>query len=402
MTVPIAQVGDLCDQIRGVTFRKSESVPKSTPGYLPVLRAGNISDAGLDFDDLLYVPADRVSAKQMLRRHDVLVAASSGSLSVVGKAARACDDFSGGFGAFCKVLRPNDKVDPVYFSHFFRTRAYRRRISSLAAGANINNLKNEDLNGLEIPIPPLPEQRRIAAILDKADELRAKRRAALAALDTLTQSIFIDMFGDPTSADGRWETSALASLVSRPFQNGAYFPKSAYVDHDGVEMVHMGDAFNGMIERGNLKRVRASSSEVEKYGLSDSDILVARRSVNYGGSVKPTRVPISPNPLIFESSLIRLTPDNGRMNPVYLFHYLANERIRQRFVFPLVTRSTISGINQANLAKVPVAVPPLGLQQRFAERVAEVELLSRSVHYTEDELDQLFASLQHRAFSGAL
>jgi type I restriction enzyme S subunit len=77
-----------------------------------VLRAGNITDEGLVFDDLVFVPAERISVKQRIRQHDVVIVASSGSLDVVGKAAPALADYEGGFGAFCKVLRPGSKVDP--------------------------------------------------------------------------------------------------------------------------------------------------------------------------------------------------------------------------------------------------------------------------------------------------
>src|SRR5690606_9632962 len=151
------------------------------------------------YDNLVYVPSSKISPKQKVKKNDVVVAASSGSIEVIGKAARALEDFGGGFGAFCKVLRPNGRVDPAYFWHFFRTPDYRRKVSFLAAGANINNLRNEDLDNLQILLPPLGEQKRIAGILDAADMLRAKRREALAQLDTLLQSTFLNMFGDPVT-----------------------------------------------------------------------------------------------------------------------------------------------------------------------------------------------------------
>src|SRR3989442_240269 len=134
MSVGLARVADLAEQIRGVSYGKAEASATPQPGYLPVLRAGNITDEGLTFEDLVFVPADRISAKQKIRKYDVVIAASSGSLDVVGKAARALTDFEGGFGAFCKVLRPGQKVDPGYFAHFFKTQGYRRRVSALAAG----------------------------------------------------------------------------------------------------------------------------------------------------------------------------------------------------------------------------------------------------------------------------
>jgi type I restriction enzyme S subunit len=152
MSYPVCRVGDLADQIRGVTFKKADASSSPAPGLMPVLRAGNITEDGLTYVDLVYVPESKVSSKQRVKRNDVVIAASSGSIDVVGKAARALEDFQGGFGEFCKVLRPRDSVDPAYFAHFFKTPEYRKKISFLAAGININNLRNEDLDDLVLTV----------------------------------------------------------------------------------------------------------------------------------------------------------------------------------------------------------------------------------------------------------
>jgi type I restriction enzyme, S subunit len=217
VSLTTVRVGELAEQVRGVSYGKEDASGSRLPGYVPVLRAGNITDDGLVFDDLVFVPTSRVSEKQRIRQHDVVIAASSGSLDVVGKAARAHENYEGGFGAFCKVLRPNSKVHPSYFAHFFKTQDYRRRVSALAAGANINNLRNEHLDDMQIPLPPLPEQRRIADVLDRAEALRAKRRAALAQLDTLTQAIFLEMFGDPVANPKKWSGSTLGNQLAFRF-----------------------------------------------------------------------------------------------------------------------------------------------------------------------------------------
>ncbi len=394
MTVPIAQVGDLCDQIRGVTFTKSESVPKPTPGYLPVLRAGNISDAGLDFDDLLYVPAHRVSAKQLLRRHDVLIAASSGSLSVVGKAARACDDFSGGFGAFCKVLRPNDTVDPVYFSHFFRTRAYRRRISSLAAGANINNLKNGDLNGLEIPLPPLPEQRRIAEILDKADELRAKRRAALATLDTLTQSIFIDMFGD--GRDSKYPLQRIEDVVTR-LTNGFVGPTRDIYVESGVPYLLARHVKGGRLRFDNKTFIsKQFNTKHKKSMLLAGDVLVVQTG-HIGESAVVPEIHLGHNC----HAMIVITPKEGVLSGPYLSGIFRTDQLRNKFK-SIQTGQTLKHLNCRDVKKIEIPVPPLALQESFAQRVREVDRLKASQAADLEGIDQLFSSLQSRAFASTL
>lgn len=248
----VARVSDLAEQIRGVSYDKEDASSTPRPGYLPVLRAGNIADDGLVFADLVFVPAERIAERQKVRRNDVVIAASSGSLDVVGKAARALEDYEGGFGAFCKVLRPGPNVDPAYFAHFFKTPEYRRRVSALAAGVNINNLRNEHLDEMPVPLPPLPEQRRIAEILDEAEALRAKRRAALAKLDTLTQSTFFDMFGNPASNPKGWPITRLESEVTS-IRYGTGSPPP-YVE-EGVPFIRATNIKAGTILPTDLKRI---------------------------------------------------------------------------------------------------------------------------------------------------
>jgi type I restriction enzyme S subunit len=153
------------------------------------------------------VPSHKVSNLQILKRGDILIAASSGSLSIVGKAGVFKSDEKYTFGAFCKAIRPRTNIDASYLSHYFFTTEYRTIISSLAAGANINNLRNEHIDNLSIPLPPLAEQQRIAELLDTADRILKQRESAIAKLDQLAQSVFVEMFGDPLANSKNFEKS---------------------------------------------------------------------------------------------------------------------------------------------------------------------------------------------------
>lgn len=161
-----ATLGDVVEIVRGVSYDKSEAREAPAPGLLPILRATNI-DGRLTFDDLVYVPQSRVSNEQRLRVGDIVLAASSGSRTVVGKAAPLLTDWEGSFGAFCMVVRPKDAVHVKYVAHFMASAAYRERVSSLAAGVNINNLKRQHIAETPLLIAPLPEQARIVAELEK-------------------------------------------------------------------------------------------------------------------------------------------------------------------------------------------------------------------------------------------
>ena len=233
-----------------------------------------------------------------------------------------------------------------------------------------------------IPYPPIEEQRRIAEILDRADAIRRKRQEAIQLTEELLRSAFLEMFGDPVTNPKGWEMVSLGKLLAEPLQNGAYFEKDRYVQNDtGTEMVHMSDAFYGVVKRGNLKQVCLTPAEIEKYGLNSSDILIARRSLNYEGSAKPCLIPATQDPLIFESSLIRVRLRQDIIDPIFFFSYMLQPRARETYVFPHVTKSTISGINQAGLQRVQVLVPPIAIQRNyrsFYERISSFNAILRT------------------------
>ncbi len=390
MKVSFARVGDLAEQIRGVTYGKEDASRTPTPGYLPVLRAGNITDSGLVFDDLVYVPAAKVAAKQKIRKGDIVIAASSGSLDVVGKAAPALAAFDGGFGAFCKVIRPTSKVDAAYLAQFFKTPGYRRTISSLAAGANINNLKSEHLDDLQIPLPPLPEQRRIAAILDQADALRAKRREALAHLDSLTQSMFIEMTNGSGFGGRRMRIEdAMAAIID-------YRGKTPTKTDVGVPLVTARVVKNGELLEPNEYIAEEDYKAWMRRGLPmPGDVLFTTEApLGEVAQLDDRRVALA-------QRLLLLRGKPGLLDNTYLKFALTSQVVRSQ-IEARATGSTVKGIRQSELREVEIPVPPLRTQTEFAGRVRRLEVLRKQLRASASEMAALFASLQHRAFAGQL
>ncbi|HEX8897501.1 MAG TPA: restriction endonuclease subunit S, partial [Chthoniobacterales bacterium] len=159
-------LGDVLTVIRGVSYKKDVAKSEPVDGYVPILRATNIQDR-LTFTDLVYVPRSNVSEEQKLRKGDIVIAASSGSRNVVGKAAQLNEDWTGSFGAFCFGLRPANDINQRFVGWFLQTREYRNRVSALAAGVNINNLRTRHIEETPIRVPPLDEQQRIVAEIEK-------------------------------------------------------------------------------------------------------------------------------------------------------------------------------------------------------------------------------------------
>jgi len=174
MKTRTVQLGEVCEFIRGVTFDKAEASDKSAIGKTPILRAGNIGDDLDTQNDLLWVPSNCVSEEQILRRNDIAICMSSGSSEVVGKTARVQSNTRASIGAFCGIIRPKKSDQAGYISFFFRSSAFSRHRDAIARGANIQNLRFSQFEEIQLEIPE--EQRRIAAMLEEADQLRRTRR----------------------------------------------------------------------------------------------------------------------------------------------------------------------------------------------------------------------------------
>jgi len=164
------RLGDFIQQIRGVSYKPADLSSTLDEQHITLLRANNISGGHIVFDDVQFVSRSKVSEIQVIKGNDILVCASSGSLEHVGKAA-LCRNFSDyTFGAFCKLIRATGTLMPEFIAAYMGSDEYRRIISDLAQGSNINNLRNEHIDELQIPIPTTEEQKTFVAFVEQSDK----------------------------------------------------------------------------------------------------------------------------------------------------------------------------------------------------------------------------------------
>jgi type I restriction enzyme S subunit len=385
---PRVKIGDVAKQIRGVSYDKSESSIEAQEGYVPLLRGGNVQNGRLLYEDLVFVPNSRVAPKQRLMLGDIVIVASSGSLDVVGKAGQVKDAFEGTFGAFCKVVRPSTKVDQSYLGHFFQTPEYRNHISAAAAGININNLRAEHIDSLEIPLPPLDKQRRIATILDQADDLRRKRREALDRLDQLGGASFYELFGEPRTNPRKFEFARLGDIID--FVGGSQPPKSTFLYEDGPDRVR----FIQIRDFSSDEYKTYIPARLAKRPFEKDDVMIGR----YGPPVFQIFRGLSGS---YNVALMKAQPCTGILKE--FVYYLLQEQGLHSFVVANSERTAgQSGVNLALLDACPAYAPPVSLQEVFSARVAEIDKLKAHHCAHLAKLDALFASLQHRAFRGEL
>ena len=309
----------------------------------------------------------------------------------------ACPDFSGICSTDILPILPGPNLERRFLCYFLRQPSMVDYANSRAAGANLPRLSPSALAEFEIPLPPLAEQRRIAEVLDRAEALRAKRRAALAQLESLTQSLFLDLFGDPTTNPKGFPKKPLASLVrdNDTINYGVVQPGDDL--DEGVPLVRVGDLIEGKVRHSELKRIAPSIEAAYKRSrLRGDEILVS--CVGSIGVVALANESVKDFNIARAVARIPLAETTNRL---FMAAYLSTEFVQRYFTNELRTVSQPT-LNIKQLSETTVVLPPIPLQREFARRVTAVEALKRAQRASLAELDALFATLQHRAFRGEL
>lgn len=190
------ELGSYITQVRGVSYKPKDLRESVDDRAYILLRANNIGFSGINYDELQYVACEKVSDNQLIKEGDILMCGSSGSLEHVGKAA-LCPDKSLGmtFGAFCKLIRPTGRLKPKFIASYFCTDSYRNEIKQLAQGANINNLRNEHIDKLLIPVPTEAEQDRFIEFAEQSDKSKFELEQALSELTATYKRIISENLG---------------------------------------------------------------------------------------------------------------------------------------------------------------------------------------------------------------
>lgn len=298
-------------------------------------------------------------------------------------------------------------IDTTYYVDRSATKADIRWLFYRLCGAGLNQmnraaavpgLNREDAYRVEILLPPREEQRRIAAILDQAETLRTQRRSALALLDSLTQSLFLDMFGDPSAEDSKWSQTQLdvvAELVT-----GYPFRSEEYVGPDeGIKLCRGANVLPGRLDwRDMACWPHEKVKEAEAFHLRAGDIVMAMDRPWISEGFKLAKVDGSDCPMLLVQRVARIRPKSEVTNE-YLLAVLSHGAFT-RHCKP--TETTIPHISPKDIRSFSFPLPPLPLQQTFATRIASIAALKATHRRALAALDALFASLQQRAFAGQL
>lgn len=399
MTLKKVQLGSVTQVLNGYAFKSNEYVDDG----IRVIRITNVQKGRIQDDDPKFIANHRSDEflRFMLDDGDILISLT-GNVGRVGMISKSM--LPAALNQRVGALKIESKsVDPQYIFHILNSEEFEQASIKNSKGVAQLNLSSKWIEKYEIPLPPLAEQKRIAAILDAADALRTKRREAIAQLDALLQSTFLTLFGDPVSNPMGWEKSTIGELVDnidsgwsptcleRPAADGEW----------GV--LKLGAVTYCVYREDQTKALPLGLTPRPEIEVQTGDLLFARKNtyelVAACAYVHKTRSRLMLPDLIFRLRLSKA----AKTEPIFMWQQLIVPHLRKHIQsFAGGAAGSMPNISKAKLRDIQVIKPPLPLQQKFAAIVESIERQKTAQRAHLAELDALFAALQHRAFRGEL
>lgn len=333
------------------------------------------------------------SSARLLPRGTVALCrtASVGEVAILGKEMATSQDFVNW------VCGP--EIVPEYLYWAFRSSEPTFALEK--QGSTHQTIYMPVVERFHVLLPPPSEQELIAEVLDRAESLRGKRRAAIEQLDMLTQAVFHEMFGDPVTNSKGWPDAARLGDVAEIVSG---VTKGRKVNGQGTRPVPYLAVVNVQdraLDLSVVKTIEATEAEIGRYRLQRGDLLLTEG----GDADKLGRGTIWASELpecIHQNHIFRVRLLSDALHPVFLNWLLASQRGKAYFLKSAKQTTGIASINMTQLRGFPLLQPPIDLQAEFMARAAQIQRVKKAQTASLGELDALFASLQHRAFRGEL
>lgn len=394
---PLGSVLDVVIDHRGRTPKKLGA--DWTNHGVRVISAINIKSGKLDLSLSSNFIERKVFERWMpekLRYEDILMTSEAplGSVAIFDRE----DDFCLGQRLFALRGDPST-LNQKYLFWVLQTPQVQQQLIARSTGTTAKGIRQSELLKVQILVPPIAEQKRIAAILDKAEELRGLRRKALEQLNAIAQSIFLEMFGDLRKNSKNWEVLQFKEVLNAPLRNGVSPSKSGKVISKVLTLSAItGNEFNV----GAIKTSTFQSAPPLHQTVNECDFLICRGNGNIhlvGKGYFPTQ---SMPDVAFPDTIIAAQVELSRINQAFLEYIWNSSAVRLQIESIARTTNGTLKVNQTMLEGIALLLPPLSLQEKFARRVQAIEQLKTTHRESLTQLDALFASLQHRAFRGEL
>lgn len=300
-----------------------------------------------------------------------------------------------GFKSF--VPGPDVNADYLYWW----LRANRRLLEDLGNGATFKEISKAVVSRVQFPLPPLTEQRQIATVLDKADAIRSKREQALTLADDFVQSVFLETFGDPITNPKGFRECRLDEIAD--IASGLTKGRKTKEDEKlfSIPYMRVANVQDGYLDLSEIKRIDATSAEIERYTLAEGDLLLTEG----GDPDKLGRGSVWSKEIencIHQNHIFRVRVRTNDIHPIILQHQVGSVRGKSYFLRAAKQTTGIASINKRQLSAYPALIPDQKLQVRYLEIIKKFGSTRAKLNTAAKEAVSLFASLSQRAFSGDL
>lgn len=302
------------------------------------------------------------------------------------------------------IVFSHSETDPDYLRHMLLSKPFHDQFMQTVAGmgGSLLRARPSEVERIEIPVPSSrTEQRRIAAILDKADAIRRRREQALTLADDFLRSVFLEMFGDPLSNPKGWPVKTLGAHLEE-IRYGTSEKCGDETPEQDIPVLRIPNVVNGVIDWTDLKFTSLNAKERERMLLHDGDILFVRTNGN-PNYIGRCAVFEGNRPAAFASYLIRARlRDDAPVSPRFVSNCLSMPSYRSRMIQEAKTTAGNYNANTNGLRSLPIIEPPKEMQAVYARVVAGLNKTAVRIASDLTEANDLFASLSQQAFRGEL
>ena len=412
MNFKLVKLGDFIKQIRGVSYKKSDIYTNLNEKSIELLRANNIKDSNLVLDDIVYVDRSKVKKEQILKKGDILICASSGSKHLVGKSVLIKENTNFTFGAFCKVIR-TEKISSRFLEYFFQSQEYRNLINQVVSGTNINNIKNEHIDNIMIPLPPLNEQQRIVERIEslfvKLDKAKELIENTLDKFEQNKMAILHKAFIGELTAKWRKENNIDLSswkIVSikdiGDVKGGKRLPKGETLvdENTGHPYIKAGNLKNGTVLFNNLQYLKPQVYEkMKKYIVKENDVYITIVGACIGDvGIIPKEV----DGANLTENAAKIT--NLKCNAKFLSIQLSINSV-QKQIKEKIASATLGKLSLQNIKNMQIKLPTVEEQQEIVNILDKLLVKYSKIKDLEKQLEQielLKKAILAKAFRGEL
>jgi type I restriction enzyme, S subunit len=375
-------LGDHVKILSGFAFKSQEF---GLNGKLPVVR---IRDVKRGFSETFY--SGDYDDKYLINNGDLLVGMDGEFNAGIWQGGKALLN-----QRVCKI-ETTEKLNFNYLKFILPIEL--KKIENKTSFVTVKHLSVKNIKDIDILLPPLEEQKRIAAILDKADRVRRKRQEAIRLTEELGRSIFLDMFGDPVTNPKGWEVVSMKSIVKQT-QYGT--SEKSNTEQKGIPVLRMNNlTYKGDLDLHDLKWCEISEKDYEKYTVKKGDLLFNR--TNSPELVGKTAVWNISDEYAFAGYLVRVRFNESKANSEYVSAYLNSSHGKKYLLSKAKASINMSNFSASEFVKIPILLPPIVLQDKFKLIKEEITYKKTKVEEFNFESENLFNSLLQRAFRGEL